>query len=295
MIHGDLTVNRLVFDGAVKALLQAGPEAFSPRPDPAAPAVQTALEQFSRTFTGHVNPGETAKVTIQIDPNVTLANFSMYDSSRSLQVEVRGASGNVIALDPQKNGLMVVDDPATMIYLGYGFANPKPGAWVVTLQPTVSTPPQGADFALNAHYTGGATLEAQTSPTIPAFNQRVEVTARLQAAGQSLTIDSAQALIRKPDGGTVTLDLLRNGDVFSAVYTPDQSGLYAVQVLVTGKTPEGNAIDRAAYLSFEVQPSAEEVKQGQSVVAFSWVTVAVILFGLAGLLLLFGLFRLLRR
>lgn len=264
LIHGDLTVDPGVFSDAVKGWLQAGPAEFAPRPDPAAPSVQVTTEQFGQTFTGHIDPGESQQLTIPIDPNVTLANFSLYDTSRSLQIEVRGASGNVIALDAQKNGELLINDPATMLYLGYGFPNPKPGAWVVTLMATDQTPPEGADFGINARYLGGASLSAQTNPTIPAFGQAVEISAQLASDGPAPRVDSAQALLRKPDGSTETIPLAQAGQVFSAAYTPTQAGLHSVAVLVKATTADGFGIDRAAFLSFEVQPSAQAVEEVRS-------------------------------
>jgi pimeloyl-ACP methyl ester carboxylesterase len=261
LIHSDLTASRQVFDATVKVLLQAGPDAFALRPDPAVPAVQSAPEQFGRVFSGHVDPGESQEITIQIDPNVTLANFSLFDNTRSLFIEVRGASGNLIALDAQRNGILKVDDPETMIYLGYGFADPKPGAWVVKVMSTDQTPAAGADFALMARYIGGATLSAQASPTIPALGEAVNISARLTADGQSVEVDSARALLRKPDGGTEQVNLTPGEYGLSAAYTPDQAGLYAVELTVAGKTAQGNLIDRAAFLSFEVQPGADAAAQ----------------------------------
>ena len=66
-----------------------------------------------------------------------------------------------------------------MIYLGYGFKQPKPGQWVVTLVTTDTTPPEGADYALNANFNGGAKLSASTSLTIPNVNEVVTLSADL--------------------------------------------------------------------------------------------------------------------
>jgi hypothetical protein len=208
---------------------------------------------------------------------------------------VRGASGNVITLDPQKNGVLKVDDPATMIFLGYGFAQPKPGAWVVKVLATDQTPSTGADFALNARYLGGATLSARTNPTIPAFGAPIEISASLTVDGQAVQVDSAQALIRKPDGSQETVQLTQNGEQFSTSYKPSASGLYAVEVLLTGQTEQGNAIDRAAYLSFEVQPAAEEVTGARTtLVAGIGLAGMVAGIGCFGILVLFAIFLLVR-
>jgi pimeloyl-ACP methyl ester carboxylesterase len=285
MFHGDLTTDRKVFETNVRHLLQSPPGSFAPRPDLAAPSVTTQPEQFSRAYTGQLKPGETAQVTINIDPNVSLANFSLYDSSRSLDIEVRGASGNVIQLDAAKNGTLKIDDPSIMLYLGYGFKQPKPGKWVVTLKTTDKTPAQGADYSLNARFIGGATLTAASNPTIPELAQPVTLIARLQTDGASLTVDAAQALIRKPDGSQETLKLVLNGDAYSAEYKPEQPGLYSAEVMLTGKNADGFGIDRAAYLTFEVQPGNDEVKFSR----------LVALFAFAGVVLVIVVFFILRR
>ena len=288
MFHGSLTSEKPVFETDVRHLLQSPPGSFAPRPDLVARSVTTQPEQFSRAYTGHLKPGETSEVTINIDPNVSLANFSLYDSSRSLTTEVRGASGNVIELDATKNGILKIDDPATMLYLGYGFKQPKPGKWVVTLKTTDKTPAQGADYAIIARFIGGATLTAKTSLTIPELGQPVTILASLQMDGTNLTIDSAQALIRKPDGAQETLTLSQNGDAYSAEYKPGQSGLHSVEVILTGKSADGFAVDRAAYLTFEVQPGNDVIMQARIVVCVTAIILVVLVVG-------FFMLRLFRR
>ncbi len=259
MYHGNLTSDQRVFDEDVRHLLQLPPGSFAHRPDLVAPAVTSRTEQFSQTFHGHLQPGESAQVTINIEPNVSLATFSMYDSSRSLEVEVRGASGKVIELDVAKNGLMKISDPATMLYLGYGFKQPKPGKWVVMVKTSAETPARGADYAINARFVGGAALSASSSVTIPAIGQPVTINASLQLEGASLTVESATALIRKPDGALESLPLSAHGDLYSAEYLPQQSGLHSVEVVLSGKNADGFGIDRAAFLAFEVQPGRADL------------------------------------
>jgi hypothetical protein len=53
-------------------------------------------------------------VVVNIDPGISIASFALYDSSRSLDALLRGASGNIIPLDPQANGLIRVEDPSTI-------------------------------------------------------------------------------------------------------------------------------------------------------------------------------------
>lgn len=286
MFHGDFTTDRQVFEQNVRHLLQSPPGSFAPRPDPVASSVSTQPEQFSRVYSGHIPAGGSAQVTINIDPNVSLANFSLYDSSRSLDAEVRGASGNVIALDVAKNGLIKITDPQTMLYLGYGFKSPKPGKWVITLKASAETPAQGADYALTARFIGGATLTASSSATILTPGQALTLTARLQADGANLTVDSAQALLRKPDGTLETLTLSAQDNAYGVDIQPQNSGLYTVEVTLSGQNADGFGVDRAAFLAFEVQPDSAEV-QAARLIALGIVLLLV-------LLLLFLLFRRLR-
>jgi hypothetical protein len=181
-----------------------------------------------------------------------------------------------------QNGELKITDPATMLYLGYGFKQPKPGKWVVILKTTAETPTQGANYALNARFTGGATLTASSSVTVPELGQPVTILARLQLDGANLTIDSAQALIRKPDGTQETLTLSLIGDAYSAEYKPQQSGLHSVEVMLTGKSANGFSVDRAAYLTFEVQPGSDVITRARIAVCIG----ALILTGLVGLLIL---------
>lgn len=264
LYHGDLTADRQVFETNVRHLLQAPPGAFAPRPDLAAPSVTTQPEQFSRAYTGHLGPGETAEVVIDIEPNVSLANFNLYDSSRSLTIEVRGASGKLLELDTLRNGSLKIDDPATLLYLGYGFKQPKPGKWVVTLKTTAETPAAGANYALNARFIGGATLTAKSDPTIPELGQPVTIQASLEQAGTPLTVTLAQALVRQPDGNQVTLVLVPAGQVYRVAYTPQQPGLHGVEVSLLGQTAEGLSVDRAAYLTFEVQPGDNLIERART-------------------------------
>ncbi len=255
VLHMDLNTSRIVFEQYVRPLLEGQSGAFSPAPDPAPnPAVASPL-QFTRVITGHVEAAGSQEVTIRIDPGVTVASFALYDSSRSLQVTVRGASGNVIPLDAQKNGLVVVSDPQALLYLGYGFRDPKPGLWQVTLQATGKTPPTGSDFSLTAQFVGGATLTAESSSLLPARNETVRLTARLDLGGQPLSIDAAQARVRLPDGGVQVVSLAAAGGAVQADWTPAQSGLHAVEISAVGHLSDGTPVERVAFLSVDVQPA----------------------------------------
>ena len=256
ILHTDLNTSEQIFQEFVLPNLQLPAGSLQPQPDPEASARSFPPVQFTRLYSGHLAAGETRDLVINIESNVAVASFSLYDHSRSLSIEVRGASGNVIQLDPGKNGLIQVDDPASMVYLGYGFENPKPGAWQVKLQTTAKTPAAGADYALTAVFQGGAALSAQASTVIPEPNQPVQLSLRLELGGQPLPIDRAQALIRKPDGSSETLDFTpaSGAQPTQLEFTPAQSGLYGIQISASGVSPDDFLVERSTFLVIEAQP-----------------------------------------
>jgi len=253
LLHTELNTAPEVFEQFVTPLLQTPPGRFEPAEDlPADPATAVS-QQFTKVYTGHLSPGETQDVVINIDANVSVANFAMYDTSRSLGVSVTGASGNTIVLDTETNGLIKVEDPSILFYLGYGFKQPRPGRWVVTLLTTETTPPAGANYAIMAVFDGGATLTARTDLTVPVLNETVNVSADLAVEGQPVPMQSAEAILRKPDGSAETLDMVISGNSATLEITPNASGIYGIEVSVTALAPDGMPVDRAAFLSFEVQ------------------------------------------
>jgi len=163
-----------------------------------------------------------------------------------------------------------------LFYLGYGFNQPKPGKWVVTLQTTPATLAQGADFAIAAQFNGGAKLEASLNTLLPKPQEPVEVQAALTANNQPVNIDSAHAVVRKPDGSAETLTMQVNANTATLSIVPNQSGLYAVQVNVTAQTPDGLGIDRAAFLTFETQPAPEQVTRNQLLVGTGVIVIIIL-------------------
>ena len=283
-IHSDLTFSEQVFAEFVKPLLQKTAGTFPPAPDPAAPSPTESPLDFTRVYTGHVDAGGYTELTINIDAGLTVASFALYDASRSITTVVRGASGNVIELSPEANGFIQLDDPSSLFYLGYGFQNPKPGPWHVTVEATDKTPSNGTDFAVSVYFVGGAKLEATSNTLIPQINEQVRFEAGLSLGGQSLEITKAQATIKDSDGDIQTLDFPA-GQNISTLWTPTKAGTYAVDIVVTGIAPDGSSIERTDFLAIEVQP---DTSKGQ--ITFNLVAliagVAVVL-----ILLLLAVFR----
>jgi pimeloyl-ACP methyl ester carboxylesterase len=258
VIHSELTFSAAVFEGFVQPLLQkpAGRFPSGDQPDPVSEAQAAARAdpplQFTRLYTGHVDSGGSTEITINVEAGLSVASFALYDPSRSVATVVRGASGNIIELSPEANGFIQFDDPAALFYLGYGFQNPRPGPWRITVQAGEATPPGGTDFAITVYFVGGAMLEAASSTLVPKPNEAVEFGANLFLGSQPLQISAAQALIRDADGNVQTLNF-PSGQNISATWTPTNPGAYAVDILVTGLAPDGSAIERTAFLALEVQ------------------------------------------
>ena len=250
--HNFLPSDEALFTEFVKPILQSPAGDFPTASAIAQPSGTEESLQFTKTYSGHLPAGETKTITINIDPNVTVASFGLFDATRTLEISVKGASGKTLELDLENKGIVIID-PETLLYLGYGFENPKPGAWVVTLSTTSNTPSTGADYALYAQFTGGALLKANADVLLPDLGEPVNITASLEGA----EIQSAQAIITQPDASKQTIDLSAQDGTFTAEFTPSQAGLHGIEVIVTGETVDGISVDRAAFLSVEAQPTQQ--------------------------------------
>jgi pimeloyl-ACP methyl ester carboxylesterase len=258
ILHIELNTSQEVFDQFVKPLLEQPASAYHPEPDPIQPTTNQETLQFTRVYTGHIAAGGSQEAVIPIEAGVSVASFALYDTTRTISVTVTGASGSVIALSTEKNGLVVVKDPATLFYLGYGFQNPKPGVWRVRLQATDQTPTGGADYALTAHFVGGATLKTDLNDFLPQVNEKIRLTASLDLNSQPITLQSGQATIRGPDGKSQTVALdPQNGQ---ASWKLQEPGLYGLDVHAQALGPDGVEIERTAFLALEVQPTPERTR-----------------------------------
>jgi hypothetical protein len=206
-----------------------------------------------------VYPNDPTELIIKIDPNVTVASFALFDPTRSVTVSVVGASGKVIPLNAEKNGFIKVDNPESMIYLGYGFPNPKPGVWKVTVLASQATPASGADFSVSVYFVGGAILRARSNTLIPKLGEQVQISADVSLDGQLLKITQAQAVIRAPDGG-VELVEFTPGTNTSTLWIPKVPGVHGVDIVVTSTALDGSPIERTAFLSVDVQPNPSKLK-----------------------------------
>src|SRR5262245_23491317 len=253
LLHTELAGAERIFNDFVAPHLQRRAGEFPAERDPPLPATTSAPEQFTKVFTGHVDAGGNREIVINLD-RLSVASFALYDTTRSLSVTVRGASGNVIALAPGANGLVEVQDPAALFTLGYGFNKPAPGAWKITLEATEQTPGKGADYALAAKVVGGAELRTRADQMVVKPDQPITISSSLELAGRPMAGVTMQALIRRPDGGTEEINFTDGGDEKRLVWVPKASGVYAVDVVARGSTPDGLQVERADFLSFIVQP-----------------------------------------
>jgi hypothetical protein len=251
-IHSELTISQAVFEQFVRPLLENPADQFAPAPDSEEAASVSSPLQFKRVYQGHVDPGGSTELTINIEPDIRVASFALYDPTRSTAVSVKGASGKVIELDPQTNGFIRIEDPSSMLYLGYGFENPKPGPWKVTVLATDTTPAGGADFAISVYFVGGAALQVESGILIPRVGEEVNLTANLTLAGQPVEIRQGQAIIRHPDGTMESLDLAP-GIKTSVQWKPASPGVYGIDMVIAGQGPDGTSIERTGFLAIEAQ------------------------------------------
>lgn len=287
-IHSDLTFSKKAFTDFVKPLLQKPAGSFTSQPDPASVSEPESPLEFTRVYTDHVDAGGSTELTINIEPNIAVASFALYDASRSVTTLVRGASGNLIDLNPETNGFIKVDDPSTMFYLGYGFQNPKPGPWKVTVQATDTTPATGTDFAISVYFVGGAKLTTASSTLVPRLNEKVNLMANVSLNGQLLQITQAKAVVRSPEGKTETINFPA-GQMISAVWTPREAGTHAVDIVITALAPDGSSIERTNFIAVEVQQAFSKLRASLNIVLL----IALVLLVVFGILL--GIFRLVRR
>jgi hypothetical protein len=59
------------------------------------------------------------------------------------------------------------------------------------------------------------------------------------------------------------MDMTVNGNQAELKISPSMSGIYGVEVNVLANSVEGNVIDRAAFLTFEVEPTSMETAKNQ--------------------------------
>jgi len=221
-IHTDLTFSEKAFTDFIKPLLEKSAGSFPLRgqTDPASVVVSDSPLEFTRVYTGHVDAGGSTDLTINIEPNVTVASFALYDLSRSITTIVRGASGNVIQLDPQTNGFLRVDDPSSLFYLGYGFQNPRPGQWKITVQASESTPANGTDFAISVYFVGGPKLQAASNTLVPKLN---EICNLLKRGWTSIAKKSVRSM-EEPSGARAVTTI-------STACMPGSRGIHVVEIV----------------------------------------------------------------
>lgn len=256
--HTGLPGSRSVFDEFVRPVLTAtfDPAVFAVQPSP--PADGHATAQFAAVTSAHVPRGGETEFVVALD-RVAVAAFALFDPSRSVQVEVRGASGGIIELDPSGNGVAIVDDPAALVHLGYGFHNPRPGQWRVTARATDATPASGASIALGVRTTGGAQVRATTSSLLGQIDAPIEIVAELTADGQPVDVAEASALIRRPDGTLVEVALAVEGSTARGTWRPDAPGVHGIDVRVSGVTGPESPVERVALLAVEIEPPSAQV------------------------------------
>jgi pimeloyl-ACP methyl ester carboxylesterase len=247
VLHTAMTASAEAFRDFVLPRLRRPAGDFAAAPDPPLPAAADPQGQFTRIFAGRVEAGGTTEIRIDID-RVAVAGFALFDPSRALSLTVFGASGNAIALTPDRHGLIRVDDPASLVHLGYGIDRPQPGPWRVALQ---APPEAGSDFALSVRVSGGPRLIAAASTLTPRRREVVRLAARLEAEGAATPL-IVEAVIQRPDGVTERLPLRVEGNEASVDWRPAQAGLHSVDIVARSRV-DGLPLERTALLVVEVR------------------------------------------
>lgn len=259
LLHTELNSSVQAFEEFVAPLLLRPNEALAGAVSAPTPLLNAA--QATHVYSGVVKPGSPIEVEIDLDA-VTLASFAMFDPSTSLDVQVTGASGALVTLTPEANGLLRVDDPASLVNLGYGFTSPRPGPWRVAVLPGPDTPSSGAEFALLAKVVGGATLKARAEPLLPAIGELVTITATVDDVDTDR--EELVAVVRRPDGRLLRLAMrldpsserLSGADAtvsWVGSWRPTLAGLHGIDVLLTAVTVDGLEVERTVELTAEVQ------------------------------------------
>jgi pimeloyl-ACP methyl ester carboxylesterase len=254
VLHTDMTGSPAVFETFVLPHLQRGIDSLGAVDDPLLVREVPEPTQFTKVITGRVEPGSRVDVVVDLD-RVAIASFALFDTARRLQVTVRGASGQIVALNARDHGLIRVDDPSSLLTLGYGFRHPRPGPWRITLESPPAQPgsaPIASEFSLSARVVGGAMLRARARPLAPLRGRPVTLSAALEDPEAALTAVSMRAVIRRPDGKSESLDFAGRGIEQSASWRPHMTGIHGIDV-VASAVAGGMRVERTTFLAVDVR------------------------------------------
>lgn len=282
-LHSEMTTSREIFDSFVQPLLVRSTEVIPEEENPVSESPAVEPLDFTRVYTGHVTLEDTEVIELNIEQGVRVASFAMFDPTRTITATVQGASGNVIPLSEEANGLVIVDDPSTLLYLGYGFNDPRPGTWRVIVSAGQDTPPTGADFALTAHFSGGASLLSGINPVVPESGEQVIIEASLVLGNERLPVETAEAVVSNSRGETQSIPLTLGENGYRGEFSPEEEGIYSIDVVLTGFAPDGTTVTRGDYLSILVQPETTPIRQYLTTAGLIGLILGTI--GLSGILL----------
>jgi hypothetical protein len=142
----------------------------------------------------------------------------------------------------------------------------------VILRTTPQTPGKGADYAIEAKVVGGATLRTQADKMVVRPKQPITITSALELGGRPTPGAVVRAHVRRPDGGVEELPFTGAGDEKQLIWTPRDSGFYAVDVIAQSPAPNGLQIERANFLSFEVEPDPNRGLWSLALLAIAGIT-----------------------
>ncbi|HEY6072092.1 MAG TPA: hypothetical protein VIV15_01585, partial [Anaerolineales bacterium] len=102
----------------------------------------------------------------------------------------------------------------------------------------------------------------------------------------------AQVQVRGPDGSEQTLDMPASLQP-SIAWTPKSPGVYGIDMVITGRAPDGKPIERTAFLTVEAQPSGNPKQATTNLSAL--IAGVVIALALAAFLFIWIIRRVFRR
>ena len=121
----------------------------------------------------------------------------------------------------------------------------------MTVRPTNRTPPLGAEYAVIAHYVGGASIDARLSNQLPGIGEQVELTATLTLGEEALPLDSAEVILHRPDGWSERIQFSERASGIEASLQPEGPGVYGVDITMSSASPDGAVVERSIFLAFE--------------------------------------------
>jgi hypothetical protein len=103
-------------------------------------------------------------------------------------------------------------------------------------------------------------VDAELSNHLPGLGEQVILTATMQMGGEAVALESAQVVLRHPDGVSETIPFTASGISIGAEWQPQAAGVYGIDVNVSAILPDGTVAQRSSYLAVEAFEDAPETR-----------------------------------